>query len=155
MKSGSLRKDGIDIIPCSGVVNPLLINSQVKDVMDRDYCHFDDTTCVAQAMVILLEKKLTGAPVLDERGCLSGFLSLKDCLPFAHLLASPVEDVAAKLSIAHLMSHETHFLTPEMNLDDALKAFLNQWFHVYPVVDETKRVVGVISRRNLLSYLCR
>ncbi|MFW7379966.1 MAG: CBS domain-containing protein [Oligoflexus sp.] len=153
MTTGSLRKDAVTIVGPADDGSSILSQTLVGDVMESNFCYFDEEQGMALAVGELLRQKLTGAPVLDENGRLKGFLSLKDCLPFAQVFASSVQVEPVK--VGHLMSRETHALSPDISLEEALKAFVNQWFHVYPVADKAGKVVGILSRCRLLSFLCQ
>lgn len=153
MTAGSFKKSAVPSLTSHAEDLPLQYQKTVQEIMDRDFCFFDEQMLFPDALAILLERQLTGAPVLDSRKHLRGFLSLKDCLPFAHLLAAPPNCEESRLSVAQLMSYETHFLRTDCHIAEAWQAFLNQWFHVYPVVGEDNSVVGVLSRRRLLQFL--
>lgn len=135
--------------------HPVFKETKVEQVMELDVCTLESGMSLQIGVEILLAKQLTGAPVVDARQRICGFLSLKDCLPFAQSLALENEELEDQLVVAHLMTQEAHFLRPEMTLDEALRAFLNQWFHVYPVIDADGRIIGTLSRSRLLSFICR
>ncbi|HPG22673.1 MAG TPA: CBS domain-containing protein, partial [Amaricoccus sp.] len=52
----------------------------VSDIMTRDLVTLSPGTEINHAMQILLDRRISGAPVLDDQGWLVGVLSQKDCL---------------------------------------------------------------------------
>ena len=52
----------------------------VKDHMDRHVATLRPETSILDAVGFLLEKKVTGAPVVDKAGRLVGIVTEKDCL---------------------------------------------------------------------------
>lgn len=71
--------------------------------------------------------------VVDEAGRLDGIVTMRDLLLSDH--SATLRDVMLK---------DVFFLTPELELRDAMKLVLNRHFPVYPVCDAERRLVGQI-----------
>ena len=56
---------------------------RVRDYMATDLVTLDPVMEINRAMHVLLDKRLSGAPVVDKTGWLIGILSKKDCLKAA------------------------------------------------------------------------
>ncbi len=123
----------------------------VKDYMSKIVLHFNPDMDVLEAIRLLLEKDVPGAPVLDKIGNLVGVLSEKDCLDAA-LTATYHEDWGGR--VAEFMHIEVETVQAEDNIADVAKLFIKRAFTHFPVVHEN-RLVGVISRRNVLKALER
>jgi len=100
------------------------------------------------AIATILEKKISGAPVLDEHRHLVGNLSEKDCLrivvdKFYHNL--PVEDK----KVSDYMSTKVFMFSPTTNVVEAAMEFLNSPIRRYAVVEKGV-LIGEISRREIL-----
>ena len=54
----------------------------VRDIMYKVFTSFEEETDILEAARILLEKKISGAPVINSKREAIGFLSEKDCLKF-------------------------------------------------------------------------
>ncbi len=104
---------------------------------------------IIKAMIILLNKKISGAPVLNEKGNLIGVLSKKDCLRAA-LNASYHQEWGGKVS--DYMSKNVETLDADMDLVEAAEYFLKNSFRRFPVLSEGQ-LVGQISRADLLGAL--
>lgn len=118
----------------------------VADYMARDLITLSPEMEINHAMNILLEKRISGAPVVDENGWLVGVLSKKDCLEAA-LDASYYRDWGKPVS-AH-MSTDIKTLDAGMDIVTATKAFLDSSIRRFPVM-ESGQLVGQISRADAL-----
>ena len=103
---------------------------------------------IYEAIAIILEKRISGAPVLDEHRHLVGNLSEKDCLRIVidqahhHL---PVEN----LKVSDYMSTKVCTFSPTTNVVEAAIEFLNSPIRRYSVVNNGV-LIGEISRRDIL-----
>ncbi|MEH6726646.1 MAG: CBS domain-containing protein [Hyphomicrobiales bacterium] len=118
----------------------------VADYMARDLIILSPDMEINHAMNILLDKKLSGAPVVDDSGQLVGVLSKKDCLAAA-LAASYYRDWGKPVSA--YMSTDVKTLDAGMDILAATNAFLDSSFRRFPVM-ENGRLVGQISRSDAL-----
>ncbi len=106
-------------------------------------------TEINQAMHILLERHISGAPVVDAAGGLVGVLSKKDCLKAA-LHASYYRDWGG--SVADYMSKDVQTLDAGMDIVSAAEAFVASTFRRFPVMQDG-RLVGQVSRADILRAL--
>jgi CBS domain-containing protein len=126
----------------------------VKDVREataRDYMSTRLVTLapeldVLRAMQILLDERISGAPVIDPRGNLVGILTQRDCLAVA-VQATYHQEPAGR--VAQYMSHPVETLPASASLMQVIEAFLRSPYRRFPVV-EAGRLVGQISRRDIL-----
>ena len=103
---------------------------------------------IHEAIAIILEKRISGAPVLDEHRHLVGNLSEKDCLRIIvdqayHNL--PVED----RKVSDYMSTKVYSFSPRTNVVEAAIEFLSSPIRRYAVV-QNGTLIGEISRREIL-----
>ena len=122
---------------------------RVADYMSRDLVTLTPDMEINHAMNLLLERRISGAPVLDDKGWLVGVLSKKDCLKAA-LDASYYRDWGGR--VEKYMSTEVQTLSPDMDLIAAAQAFVDSAFRRFPVLSEG-RLVGQISRADVLRGL--
>jgi len=59
----------------------------IADIMATEVVSFSPDTNIHTAIHVLLEKRISGAPVLDDAGALVGVLSKKDCLKIVYSAA--------------------------------------------------------------------
>lgn len=123
----------------------------VKEYMSRDLVKFFPDMDVLEAARILVEKRISGAPVVDQVGNLVGVLSEKDCLQVA-LRAGYHEEWGGR--VEEYMHKEVVTIDAETNIVDAAKQFAESEYRRFPVVDECC-LVGQISRRDVLRALSK
>jgi CBS domain-containing protein len=121
----------------------------VQDFMTRDVVTFDPDMDVLEAARILVEKGISGAPVMDRLGNLVGVLSEKDCLKIA-LSAGYHSEWGGR--VAEYMHAEVATMNAEASIIDAARRFMEVKYRRFPVLKD-ERLVGVISRRDVLRAL--
>ncbi|HEX5169131.1 MAG TPA: CBS domain-containing protein [Cyclobacteriaceae bacterium] len=103
---------------------------------------------IQEAIAIILEKKISGAPVLNEHRQLVGNLSEKDCLRIIVDQAHGNLTVEDK-KVSDYMSTKVLTFSPATNVVEAAIEFLNSPIRRYAVVDNGT-LIGEISRREIL-----
>ena len=104
---------------------------------------------INHAMKVLLDGKISGAPVVDDKGQLVGVLSKKDCLKAA-LNSSYYQEWGG--TVADYMAREVETLEADMELVQAAERFLASHFRRFPVMRDG-RLAGQISRADVLRGL--
>lgn len=122
------------------------MNNSVDQYMATDLVCFSPDDDIIDAMRVLLKKRISGAPVLDESGGIVGILSKKDCLKILYDTAYH-QHWGGK--VAQYMSVDVEHLDADCSLIDAAEKFLQSSFRRFPVLRNGK-LVGQISRHDLL-----
>lgn len=104
---------------------------------------------INKAMKILLDERVSGAPVVDAKGELVGVLSKKDCLKAA-LNSNYYQEWGG--SVADYMATEVETLEADMDLVQAAERYLTSHFRRFPVMRDG-RLAGQISRTDVLRGL--
>ncbi|NQV98757.1 MAG: CBS domain-containing protein [Rhodospirillales bacterium] len=123
----------------------------LADIMATELICFQTDTNIHTAIHVLLEKRISGAPVLDARGSLVGILSKKDCLNVLFSTAyhqdrgGPVEDY---------MSRDVQTLDAGLDLVAAAQYFLNSPFRRFPIMRDGQ-LVGQVSRHDIVNALAQ
>ncbi len=121
----------------------------VEEFMDKTFVTLTPDIDVYKAINILLEKRLTGAAVVDEKRRVVGVLSEKDCLrtlvhdAYSNLPSGQVKDF--------MTTHMLH-VSPEMDIFSVASIFLKQSFRRLLVIRHGE-LVGQITRRDLLRVI--
>ena len=119
----------------------------VAEIMDRSELTLTSDLNLGVAMRRMLRAKLNGAPVVDSQGRLCGMLTEKDCLK---ALLRQAMDGAPGATVADYMTSPVDSVEPTTQLLDVTRLFLERPFRKFPVVDSEGRVVGQVSRRDIL-----
>lgn len=124
-----------------------LDEKQVLRKMIRKTTTVDPSLSIEEAIECLSSNGHSGVPVTNEKGELIGFFSEKDCLRYLYgafyfnQLGSQVEK---------FMNQQVISIKESYGVSDILKLFIENPFHVYPVVDENNILLGTINRTDLL-----
>jgi CBS domain-containing protein len=119
---------------------------KVHQYMTADLVCFTPETDLAKAIDQLLQHRISGAPVINERKQLVGILSEGDCLKGA-LTGSYFEEAAIKVSDVMSLSVDT--VEVDADIVTVAERFVQSGRRRFPVVDGGK-LVGQISRRDIL-----
>lgn len=121
----------------------------VNDYMATDVVTVTPDMDIHRAIRLLLEKKISGVPVVDDRGGLVGLLTTKDCLNIAFSTSYHNEWGG---SVSDFMSRDVQTVTADTDVVEVAERFLKFKFHRYPVI-RNQRLVGIISRHDVLRAL--
>ncbi len=126
----------------------------VRSYMATQLVTFSPDTEIMDAMHSLIEHRITGAPVIDSRGQLVGMLSEHDCIKAA-LNACYHGELGGR--VESVMSRDVQTVEPDESILEVAERLIGSPFKRF-VVMERNRVVGQISRRDVLralDYLCQ
>ncbi len=121
----------------------------VSDFMDRQPAVIYCNTPLTKVVQVLISKGVTGAPVINAKKEVLGFISEKDCIK--SLLNSSYHAEEAT-TVNDVMRKEAMTLKPDDSIIDLAHFMEDHTPKVYPVVEDGK-LVGVISRAHVLRAL--
>ncbi len=121
----------------------------IADIMATRLVTFRPDTNIHEAIRVLLDKRISGAPVVDAEGNLVGVLSKKDCLKVV-FSAQYHDDWGGPVS--DYMSAPVETLDADLDIVSAAQAFLDSHYRRFPVVRDGK-LVGQVSRADILEVL--
>lgn len=121
----------------------------VTQYMTTDLITFKPDTDVLQAIDSMIKNKISGAPVLNDKKELVGMISEKD------LITVMIDSVYHNLPISTRKVEDymtTNIISVGVDADivDVANLFLRKNYKRFPVLDEKGRLVGQISRKDIL-----
>jgi CBS domain-containing protein len=119
---------------------------QARQYMSKSLVTLRPNMDVLQAVHLLVEHKISGAPVLDDHGNIVGMLTERDCMEVV-LKASYHGELGGQ--VEQYMSRVVRTVDVDSSLLDLAQMFVNSPYRRYPVMDGN-RLVGIISRRDML-----
>ncbi len=122
------------------------IELRVRDVMVKKPVVFTTGMDLLDAVRILVDKQISGAPVIDERGNLVGVLSERDFLRAAVIAGYHGERGGR---IEEYMTTEVEAVNANDSLLDVAAKFVETKYRRFPVIEDN-RVVGIVARREVL-----
>jgi CBS domain-containing protein len=143
-----------------------LVSSCVKDVMTTDVVSVRVTAEYKTVVAVMRELQVSAFPVLDSADHLVGVVSEADLLLkevgqdalAGHLIGSGREGEGAKASgvtAGQLMTKPPVTIGPQDSVADAARLMHDRRVKRLPVVDDTGRLVGIVSRVDVLSVFDR
>jgi CBS domain-containing protein len=144
----------------------IVMNSHVKDVMTRDVVSVRETAEYKEILAVLRELHVSAFPVLDAADRLVGVVSEADLLLkevgqealAGYLIVSGRRGENAKaagVTAAELMSKPPVTIGPEDTVAGAARLMHDRRVKRLPVVDDAGRLVGIVSRVDVLSVFDR
>ncbi|MCM3766383.1 CBS domain-containing protein [Neobacillus niacini] len=147
---------------------------EVRDFMIRNVITAKQSTTVKDLISILETNRIGGVPVVDEKGNLVGIISDGDIVRFlsphkeklylAYYItyieeAQKIEDVLRErmnTPIGEIMVKKNiKTLAPDDDFESAIRLISKHHFKKIPVVNGAGRVVGIISRGDIIHSLSK
>lgn len=142
---------------------------KVADIMTREVISVRPDTRVGEIARIFREHGLSGLPVVTEEGELVGIVTeldmvrrharpqLPEFLPFLNVYV-PLRTKEYRESLRRItgvtaqdiMTTPVNTISPNASIEDAATIMVSNRANPLPVVDETGKMVGIISRTDLL-----
>ena len=121
----------------------------ITDYMAKNLITFTPETEIENAIRTLLDNRISGAPVLNHRKEVVGLIDDKDCLQVL------IEGVYNKLpvnkhTVGDYMSNVMSTVNHNSNIISVADKFLHSPYKRLLVVDDNGKLVGQISRRDVL-----
>ena len=123
----------------------------IEDIMSTELITFHPDQNIHQAIHILLKKRISGAPVVDDASKLVGILSRKDCLKTA--FNSSYHDGWGG-QVRDYMVSEVKTLDAGLDIVSAVQLFLDASFRRFPVMRDGE-LAGLVSRHDILAALSK
>lgn len=121
----------------------------VKDYMSTDVLTVNPRADIHEAILLMVEHNITGLPVVDREQHLVGIVSEKDAL---HLLVD-MEDKPG--CVQDYMTENVTVFYENDSLVDIADCFINSHFRRAPVLSADNKLVGLISRRDLIRTIIK
>ncbi|MFH1912778.1 MAG: CBS domain-containing protein [Pseudomonadota bacterium] len=145
---------------------------KAKDIMTKECITLTPDTDITTAARLLIDKKINGAPVIDDTGRVVGILCQADLvaqqkkvtLPSFFTLLDGVfplsshEDLEREitkisaLKVGDAMTPNPTSITPETGIDDIATMMANKKLYTLPVI-VNGQLVGVVGKEDVLKTL--
>ena len=123
--------------------------ARVRDYMARHLITLQPDDKVLRAIHTFVEHEISGAPVIDKDGRLTGILTDKDCMKAA--IDATYHSEYGGL-VADFMNTDVDVMNADDSIIEAAKRFVTTSYHRFPVMDNG-RLVGQISRADVMRAL--
>ena len=125
----------------------------VEDYMTRRLVTFSPDQTMDQVLDLLISKRISGGPVVDEKNNLIGVISEGDCLK--QVVKGKYES-APTISgyVREYMVTDVKFVAPDLNIFELAEMFLKLRIRRFPVMDDGK-LVGQISQKDVMRAMIK
>ncbi len=137
--------------PASGE-NSVKSYEPITKYMAKDLITFKRDTEINEVIDTLLEKRISGAPVLNEHQEIIGVIDDKDCL---HVLVDSVYHnlPIRKRVVDTYMTDVYKTIKIDSDIVDVANEFLKSNFKRFLVVNDDGKLMGQVSRRDILKAI--
>jgi len=143
----------------------------VEKIMTRNVITVNENDTLLEAVKTLRKNRVSGAPVLNEKGEVVGIISEADLLRvlegfswyskflrFLHILDENEEvqkdfEKASSMKVVDIMSKNPKTVKVDDSIYDAASIMHSNGFNRLPVVDENGKLVGIVARANIIASL--
>ena len=140
----------------------------VHDVMTRDIISVQKYESVLHVAHILAEKNISGLPVVDKKNKVIGIITQADILSVVgirkehtlkdllkHMLGEPLPEKKLGDIVADIMVSPAVTIKPTANIAVAAQVLDEKRIRRLPVVDAENRLIGLISRADILKAVLK
>lgn len=120
----------------------------VSDIMTTHLVLFTPEQSIHDVMQAFIKYRISGGPVVDEKGKLIGVISEADCMKEisdSRYFNMPILDK----SVGHFMTENVDTIESTLSVFDAAAKFSKSSRRRYPVL-EKGRLVGQVSRKDIV-----
>lgn len=120
----------------------------VEDYMTHKLITFKSDDTIHDVIAVLLSKKISGGPVVDDKNHLIGVISEGDCLK--EIVKGKYNNTPSlNGKVEEHMARDVKTIAPETNIFEAARMFLNMKIRRFPVVKDGK-LLGQISQKDVM-----
>jgi predicted transcriptional regulator len=120
---------------------------KAKDLMTKEVITVNEEMSVVDLAKILCENKISGVPVVDKDKKLVGVVTEKDLINI--IFSGNVRNT----KVGDIMSRNIIKFTPDTDIDKIALAISEKNVRRVIIVDDKDKVVGIVSRRDIIKML--
>ena len=142
--------------------------TRICDSMTHNVVTVRKDASLIKAIKLMDNHGLTALPVVDQDNCVCGMLSMSDLISLIYehqadmsalpFVSKPVRETLIKalaedndsVKVASAMVHDIDTVSENDHLADAARLLLKNSCHHLPVVDETRKPIGIISTSDIV-----
>lgn len=127
---------------------PKEIPLKVSDYMTRDLITFSPDQSIEEVIETLIQHKISGGPVVNEKYELIGIISEGDCIKYISE-GQYYNMLTEQSKVELIMIKNVETIDGNMNIFDAAKKFLEARRRRFPILEDGK-LIGQISQKDIL-----
>ncbi|KAF0178650.1 MAG: hypothetical protein FD164_2169 [Nitrospirae bacterium] len=147
---------------------------RAKDIMTTDVITVKQTMTVEEFARLLIEHRISGAPVVDEAGAIKGVVTENDLISQnkrlhiptiirlfdAYIMLGKPDNIEKELkkmtgtTVADICTKEVVTIAPETSLEEIATIMSERKIHLLPVLTGGK-IVGVVGRIDMIKAMLK
>lgn len=129
---------------------------KAKDIMTRSIIPAREDMTLADYARMLLDKRISGTPIVDDNGKLTGVITATDLFSLMYVIKSGeiVENDTGGVfnpTVGFAMTRDVISVTEETTFEETMRLMVSRNVHTLPVVNGDK-LVGIIGRRDIIKH---
>ena len=139
-----------------------------SEIMSRDVITAKEDTDIHEAGRLLIKHKISGIPVIDNENRVVGIITEADLLTIAgiprghifndvvmkYVLNKPTPQHRAGKKVKDIMSSPVITVSPDTTVKKIAMILDEKRIKRVPVVDEANKLVGIVSRGDIIRVVC-
>lgn len=145
----------------------------IRDIMTKDVVSVRDSDTVDTCAKLLYKHNISGLPVLDAEGRLVGIVTEGDLIRRESKIQGPavleilggliyldspkkfIDDLKQSMGqlVQDVMTRKVITIKPDATIEDGATLLVQKKIKRLPIVDEKGSLIGIVSRRDVMSYL--
>jgi CBS domain-containing protein len=129
---------------------------QAQTIMKRDVITLCPHDTLDKAIELMVERHITGIPVLNEDRTLAGIITEKDILKYMleqDAIRTLTDSNLCEHTVYHAMTAKVVSFEEETPLEKIFECLARHEFRRVPIVDADGKLVGIISRKDLIAVI--
>lgn len=146
---------------------------KIKDIMTKDVITANESDTIEQCAKLLTTHNLSGLPVVDESGNLTGIITEGDLIRRSAKVPTPAyleflggiiyldnpnkffDEVKKSMGLTakEAMTDELTTISPEEEIEKAATTLVRKKIKRLPVVNEEGKLIGIVSRKDIMTHL--
>lgn len=118
-----------------------------KEIMTRDLIHATADMTIEDALKVLINYRITGLPVVDKKGKMTGVISEYDILD---QISKSKKNSSKIFQQIIRYSTKVNAISEDTPLSKIVSEFISTKNRRLPVINKSGKLVGIITRRDLM-----
>jgi CBS domain-containing protein len=124
-----------------------MTETTAKEIMTRDLIRATEDMTIEEALKVLINHRITGLPVVDDKGKMTGVISEYDIL---NQISGSKGKNAKIFQDKITYSKKIDAISEDTPLSKIVTEFIDTKFRRLPVIDSHGNLVGIVTRRDLM-----
>lgn len=124
-----------------------MMNEILDKIMSKNLITLRPSDNLSHARDIFKNHKIHHIPVVDDENVLVGLITTSDMWKL-----NRVHEQYSDILVSEVMTQRLATLEPNDKIGSAAELFLENLFHAVPIVDENKKLQGIVTSFDVIKY---